>query len=167
MDSGIIETYDINQKLIRKRIFNEGKIESFGEVKDISNLLFNPDEKIIDVYEKNRKRILRLPIDGKVKDDSIKSMLKGLMYGKNCFIKFYDINNKLIKVGLWKDNKFIFKKNSKYLSTNYEQYRGKFDSFNWMDASSEYSVNLDEIFVSIELENGSEILYSNINHKFS
>ena len=162
-DSGIIETYDINQKLIRKRIFSEGKIESFGEVKDISNLLFNPDEKILDVYEKNRKRILRLPIDGKVTDVSINSMLKGLMYGKNCFIKFYDINNKLIKVGLWKDNKFIFKKNSEYLSTNYKQYIGKFDSFNWIDASREYSVNLDEMFVSIELENGSEILYSNIN----
>ncbi|MBT6803979.1 MAG: hypothetical protein HOA47_03340, partial [Verrucomicrobia bacterium] len=85
------------------------------------------------------------------------------MFNNNCFIKFYNINNKLIRVGLCRENKFIFKNNDEYLSTEYKKYVGKFNEFNWLNANLEYSVNLDELFMSIELENGTEILYSNIN----
>ena len=162
-DSGLLETYDINLKLIRKRIINEGKIESFGDVNNISNVEFQSDEKILVLYGKNRKRILKLPIIIKADVNSINSALKGLMFNNNCFIKFYDINNKLIRIGLCKENKFIFKVNDKYLSIDYKKYVGKFNDFNWLNANTEYSVNLDELFMSIELENGIEILYSNIN----
>ena len=162
-DSGLLETYDINSKLIRKRIYNEGNIEEFGKVDNISEITFGSDEKILILYDKNRKRIVNLPIILKANANSINSALRGLLFNNNCFIKFYDINKKLIRVGLSKENKFIFKNNDKYLSMNYKEYVGKFDKFNWLNADMSYSINLDEIFMSIELENGAEIMYTSIN----
>lgn len=160
---GMIESYDINKKLIRKRKVRDGLVEGFGKVQNISNEKFGTDEKIIVLYDENMVKLVVVPIILIINQNSISSALKGLSYKNNNFIKFYDINSKLVRVLLCKNNKYIIKDKNKYLSLDYEKYKNNFDKFNWITADLNYTIDLDQIFVSMELENGIEYFYTNIN----
>ena len=152
-DSGSYETYDFNQKLIRKTTFKSNRLEDNSVIENIQNLKFNVGEKFISFYNKNKIKICTLPItfSNDLKINSINSQLTSYLFNHECFIKIYDVNMKLIKVGLSKSNKFIFKDRNNLLSLDYKKYIGKFNDFEWTTANNNYLFDLDEIYFEIEI----------------
>ena len=53
-DSGSYETYDFNQKLIRKTTFKSNRLEDNSVIENTQNLKFNVGEKFISFYNKNK-----------------------------------------------------------------------------------------------------------------
>lgn len=153
-NEGYFETNDINNIIIRKHNFNNNMIDNIGYIKDIKNLNFNVSEKIIKFYDSNNLKICTFSFFKNL--NSINDSLKFYLNNKNCYIKLYDVNFDLIKVGLCKNNKFLFKLNGKKLNLN-EKYN--FDKINWNDSESNYVFDLEDNYMGIELENGQEILF--------
>ena len=168
-DSGSLETYDFNQKLMRKSTFKNYLLDDNIKVQDITKFKFNTTEKFISVYNKNKVKICTLPFFYNLNTNSINSAINTYLFKYECFIKIYDINMKLIKVGLCKNKKYIFtdKKTNKNIELNYKKYIGKFNNFEWQTAEDNYIFDLDEIYFEIELakpvktniENSTEILF--------
>ena len=129
-------------------------IENIGYLKDIKGLNFNVSEKIIKFYDINNKKISTLNFLKNL--DSINDSLKFYLNNRNCYIKLYDINYNLIKIGLCKNNKYLFKINGKKLNLD-KKY--DFSKINWTNSVSNYVFDLEDNYLSIELENGQEILF--------
>jgi len=173
-DSGSIETYDFNQKLMRKTTFKNYILENNNKLQDITKFKFNNTEKFITIYNKNKIKLCTLPFFYKLDNNSINSALNTYLFKHECFIKIYDINMKLIKVGLCKNKKYIFidKKTNKKVSLNYKQYIGKFNNFEWQTAEDNYVFDLDEIYFEIELakpiksniQDSTEILFISVKN---
>ena len=53
-DSGSIETYDFNQKLMRKTTFKSNILENNNKLQDITKFKFDNTEKFITIYNKNK-----------------------------------------------------------------------------------------------------------------
>lgn len=167
--SGTIETYDYNHKLIRKTTFKNNIMETNLRLSDITKLNLHTSEKILTIFDNNKKKIATLPFFNSFNTTSVNSAINHYLFKEKCFIKIYDINMKLIKVGLCKNKKYIFvdKKTNKKIDLKYKKYINNFNNFEWQTADDNYIFNLDEIYFEIELEknqtnhmdNGSEILF--------
>lgn len=153
-DEGYFETYDTNNVIIRRNNFSNNMIEDIGYIKDIKNLNFNVSEKIIKFYDMNNKKISTFNFFKNL--NSINESLKFYLNNRNCYIKLYDINLNLVKIGLCKNNKYLFKINGKKLDLD-KKY--DFNKINWINSVSNYVFDLEDNFMSIELENGQEILF--------
>jgi hypothetical protein len=173
-DSGTIETYDFNYKLIRNSSFKNNIFENNLKIDDMSKFNFDVSEKIITFYDKNKTKLCTLPFFYKFNSTSVNSAINTYLFKHECFIKIYDINMKLLKVGLCKNKKFIFvdKKTNKKISLNYKSYIDKFTNFEWQTAEDNYIFDLDEIYFEIELanplssniENSTEILFIKVKN---
>ena len=161
--TGIIETHNINYVLIKKRIFNKNNLETIGNIENIENINFNSSEHIFTIFDKNRTKIITLPITNNLNNNNIISSINYYLYNKNCILKLYDINMNLIKLGICKNRKFIFKENGKNLKLDSQYYLNNFDEYNWNLAQDNYIFDLDEIYLSIEINKGVEILFLDVN----
>ena len=92
---------------------------------------------------------MTLPFQIRIVKNSIISLLKYYLQNKKCILKLFDINRKLIKIGLCKGNRYIFNQNGRSLSLDYKKYYDQFDEFNWVYSKDNYTFNLDEIYLSI------------------
>ena len=160
--SGRLQTKDSKGIIIKDKSFNKNYIESIGHIGNIQEINFETSEKIISFYNSKNKKILTLPFQIRIVKNSIISLLKYYLQNKKCILKLFDINRKLIKIGLCKENKYIFKNNGRDLSLDYKQYYDQFDEFNWIYSKDNYTFNLDEIYLSIEME-GVEVFFMEVN----
>lgn len=160
--SGRIQTRDSKSLIIKDRKFTKNFIESIGNVGNIQELNFSEKEKIITLLDDKNNKIITLPFQIRIVSNSINSLLNYYLQNKDCILKLYDINKNIVRVGLCRNKKYIFKYNGKDLSLDYKIYYQKFNTFNWIDAVNNYTFNLDELYLSIEMD-GAEIFYMEIN----
>ena len=151
---GYFETYDTNNIIIRRNNFSNNMVENVGYIKDIKALNFNVSEKVIKFYSINNKKVSTFNFFRNL--DSINDSLKFYLKNRNCYIKLYDINFNLVKIGLCQNDKFLFKLNGKNLDLN-KKY--DFSKINWLNSESNYVFDLEDNYMGIELENGQEILF--------
>lgn len=157
-NEGYFETYDMNNIIIRRNKFRHNMIENVGNIQEIKDLFFNNSEKVIKFYDIYNNKICTLGFFKNL--NSVNEFIEFNLKNKNCYIKLYDINFKLVKIGLCKNYKFIFKINGKKLDLD-KKY--DFNKVNWINSISNYVFDLEDNYMSIELENGQEILFVSLS----
>lgn len=164
-EKGIMETYDLNNNLIRKLTFSSNHFESIGKIESVTKIKFENQEEIIKFMDINRKLICILP--GIVNVETYNKKLEYYLNSKSV-IKLYNINNKLTKVILCKNNKFLYKYNGILIPLESNQYLPLLNSADTSQFVYNHTLDLDDNNISIQiLRNNklSEILNLKVNSK--
>jgi hypothetical protein len=167
-ENGHLETRDRKDNIINKYKVDKGKIYKFNELIEQKNMVFNPQELTIYYYNKLNKLQVILPVKDKLDIDTINNVLNYYLYNQNCYIKLFNRKSDLVRIILTKQGKFLSYNEKKKLITLdrysviskslHKNYNYLFKEGNWIDAPNNINIDLDENQISIQLENGTDIL---------
>ena len=168
LNKGILITYDLNNIIIRKKIFNNFYIEDIGNINDVRNIVFYSNELFFEILNELNEKKLKIPLNFLNSLDRINYYLKN----KDCNIKIYDINYKIInniKLIKFNKNKY-FDLDDFYISVNFS-YNNKIIEFLYIeiDINPFYKIenynnlinlcNINNINIDKILENKETIFY--------
>lgn len=165
---GYIETRNRIDTIINKYSFNKGRFYRINDQKLEKDIIFKPEEAVLKYYDKFNKLKMVLPIKSELTIDSINSVLNYYLYNEKCYIKLFNRYSNLVKLVLCKNGKFLEKDNngkdiyinnfSEFPKSINRKYSYLFDVGDWSDSQGNMEIDLDQNQVSIQLDNGTEIL---------
>ena len=171
--NGYMETRSRMDKAINKYRYINGQIFLFNDMIKKENMTFNVEEMLIHIYNKFNKLDMILPIGDIFTLDSINKVLDYYLNNENCYIKLFNRYSDSVRLVASKngkfiekdsDNKFIYLNKFSELPNNIIfKYSYLFDKSDWENSKDNIDINLDESSISIQLENGTDVLMINVD----
>lgn len=172
-NKGYFETKNRSDRTINRYEFEKGKVKKFNKFVDQNEILFRPEEMILTHSNQFNKNQTILPIKDNMTIGTINGILNYYLYNEKCYVKLFNRNTDIVRLVLCKEGKFLLKdENDKEITISgfsenpkviNDKYSYLFDLDKWNDAQRNFDIDLDQSKISIQIDNGTDILMIDVD----